>query len=326
MLGINPVAGAGEGYYLDAVAKGVDEYYRGVGEAPGWWAGTVAGVRVRARAARSVPRTCGPCGAAVTRSPASRSAGSPNRQIGGFDLCWRAPKSVSLLFAFGDPGGVAAWSATPTIRPSPRRSEVPRSDRGGYPNRARRAADGTDRRVRGRHVPAPHQPHRRPSPPHPRAGRQPGPRRRRALADPRWAAALPPRQDRRLPLPGPPPPRAHPPSRRRLAARREGHRRPGRGRPQRDLGVLRTPTTDRRAPRPGRVPHRPSRPDRHPGHPPRQDQPDRNHHPRPVGHQSRRSRIRPRHPRGPGRDPTRLEQSTTSRSGASCTTSPAPKG
>jgi len=44
MLGINPVGGAGEGYYLEAVAKGVDEYYRGVGEAPGWWAGSVTGL------------------------------------------------------------------------------------------------------------------------------------------------------------------------------------------------------------------------------------------------------------------------------------------
>ena len=29
MLGISRIAGGGEGYYLDAVAKGVDEYYRG---------------------------------------------------------------------------------------------------------------------------------------------------------------------------------------------------------------------------------------------------------------------------------------------------------
>ncbi|MGZ4757778.1 MAG: relaxase domain-containing protein [Acidimicrobiales bacterium] len=26
-----------------------------------------------------------------------------NRTVSGFDLCWRAPKSVSLMFAFGDP-------------------------------------------------------------------------------------------------------------------------------------------------------------------------------------------------------------------------------
>ena len=31
-----------------------------------------------------------------------------NRQVGGFDLCWRAPKSVSLLFAFGSPEVSAA--------------------------------------------------------------------------------------------------------------------------------------------------------------------------------------------------------------------------
>jgi hypothetical protein len=34
VLGINPISDPAEGYYLDAVAQGVDEYYRGVGEAP----------------------------------------------------------------------------------------------------------------------------------------------------------------------------------------------------------------------------------------------------------------------------------------------------
>ncbi|MGZ4709518.1 MAG: relaxase domain-containing protein [Acidimicrobiales bacterium] len=75
MLGINPLAGGGEGYYVAAVAEGVDEYLRGpeVG---------VSGLD---------PRTSDQLG---------RFA---NRTVSGFDLCWRAPKSVSLMFAFGDP-------------------------------------------------------------------------------------------------------------------------------------------------------------------------------------------------------------------------------
>jgi conjugative relaxase-like TrwC/TraI family protein len=102
VLGINPIAGAAEGYYLDAVAQGVDEYYRGVGEAPGWWAGTAAAAELgldgevgsddlRAVWSGFDPRSGEPLGSFT------------NRTVRGFDLCWRAPKSVSLLFAFGSP-------------------------------------------------------------------------------------------------------------------------------------------------------------------------------------------------------------------------------
>ena len=42
MLSIGKIKLSGEGYYLDAVADGVDEYYRGVGEAPGRWVGAAA--------------------------------------------------------------------------------------------------------------------------------------------------------------------------------------------------------------------------------------------------------------------------------------------
>jgi len=102
VLGISPVAGGGEGYYIDAVAQGVDEYYRGVGEAPGQWTGTAADLELgldgevgsddlRAVWSGLDPRT----GEQLGRFT--------NRKIGGFDLCWRAPKSVSLLFAFGYP-------------------------------------------------------------------------------------------------------------------------------------------------------------------------------------------------------------------------------
>ena len=102
MLGINPVAGGGEGYYVDAVAQGVDEYYRGVGEAPGWWAGEAAGIElgldgeVTSHDLRAVWSGLDP----RSGEQLGRFA---NRSVGGFDLCWRAPKSVSLLFAFGDP-------------------------------------------------------------------------------------------------------------------------------------------------------------------------------------------------------------------------------
>src|SRR5687768_3562980 len=100
MLSISAIAGGGEGYYVEAVAKGVDEYYRGVGEAPGWWAGTAAGAELG---------LAGEVGSGELRAVWSgldprnrdRLGRFTNRKVGGFDLCWRAPKSVSLLYAFG---------------------------------------------------------------------------------------------------------------------------------------------------------------------------------------------------------------------------------
>ena len=72
------------------------------------------GVRPRSSSTslvRSAQQACEHCGAGSTRRTGdklgrftNRHIGRfTNRHIGGFDLCWRAPKSVSLLFAFGSP-------------------------------------------------------------------------------------------------------------------------------------------------------------------------------------------------------------------------------
>jgi len=42
MLNIGKLAPGGEGYYLDTVASGVEDYYTGAGEAPGYWLGAAA--------------------------------------------------------------------------------------------------------------------------------------------------------------------------------------------------------------------------------------------------------------------------------------------
>lgn len=102
MLGINPISEPAEGYYLDAVAQGVDEYYRGVGEASGWWAGTAAAVEL------GLDGEVGSDDLIAVWSGLDPRSGEQlgpftNRKLRGFDLCWRAPKSVSLLFAFGSP-------------------------------------------------------------------------------------------------------------------------------------------------------------------------------------------------------------------------------
>jgi conjugative relaxase-like TrwC/TraI family protein len=101
MLSIGKTRLSGEGYYLAAVAEGVDEYYRGVGEAPGRWTGItspalglegeVAGEDLHAVWAGQHPDT----GEALARFP--------GREIAGYDLTFRAPKSVSLLALLGDP-------------------------------------------------------------------------------------------------------------------------------------------------------------------------------------------------------------------------------
>jgi len=100
LLSIGKITSTGEGYYLDAVADGVDEYYRGVGEAPGRWVGTasrdlgldgeVEPSDLRAVWAGEHPGTGAPLGR------------FPNRRVAGFDLTFRAPKSVSLLAGLGD--------------------------------------------------------------------------------------------------------------------------------------------------------------------------------------------------------------------------------
>jgi len=103
VLSLGKVRLSGESYYLNAVADGIDEYYRGVGEAPGRWAGTAAeplglvlGGEVAADDLHAVWAGLDP----ATGEKLSRFAG---REIAGWDLTFRAPKSVSLLAGLGDP-------------------------------------------------------------------------------------------------------------------------------------------------------------------------------------------------------------------------------
>lgn len=101
MLSLGKIKLSGESYYLNAVADGIDEYYRGVGEAPGRWVGTasqnldLAG-DVEASDLHAI-------WAGENPATAERLGPFPNRQIAGFDLTFRAPKSVTLLAGLGDP-------------------------------------------------------------------------------------------------------------------------------------------------------------------------------------------------------------------------------
>jgi conjugative relaxase-like TrwC/TraI family protein len=106
VLNIGRLAAGGEGYYLEAVASGVEDYYTGSGEAPGFWlteaaaglglAGRVTPEDLRHVLAARHPRT----GEDLPRTA--------RRRVPGFDLAFRAPKSVSLLYGLGGDEATAA--------------------------------------------------------------------------------------------------------------------------------------------------------------------------------------------------------------------------
>ena len=102
MLSLGKLAPGQQQYYLDTVAKGAEEYYTGAKEAPGEWHGA-ASIRlglhgeVDADALGAVLAHDHPgTGEHLTR-------GRSHPQVAGFDATFSAPKSVSLLFALGDP-------------------------------------------------------------------------------------------------------------------------------------------------------------------------------------------------------------------------------
>src|SRR5688500_1806392 len=99
VLNIAKLAPLREEYYLAQVVDGREDYYLAAGEAAGRWVGSsvmelelsgeVAGDDLRAVLAG--------------RSPAGEALARASRKVPGFDLTFRAPKSVSLLHALGEP-------------------------------------------------------------------------------------------------------------------------------------------------------------------------------------------------------------------------------
>lgn len=91
--------GAGQGaYYLEAVARGAEDYYLGAGEAPGRWLGagaTLLGLSGEVGGERFSELFD------LSRSGAGLVASDHARRVPGFDLTFSAPKSVSLMWALG---------------------------------------------------------------------------------------------------------------------------------------------------------------------------------------------------------------------------------
>ena len=99
-MNIGRMAPGSQDYSLNTVAHGVEDYYLGKGESPGRWLGRgfeplgldghVNAGQLNAVLAGQDPAT----GELLARHPA--------RKVPGFDLTFRAPTSVSLLWALGD--------------------------------------------------------------------------------------------------------------------------------------------------------------------------------------------------------------------------------
>jgi conjugative relaxase-like TrwC/TraI family protein len=98
MLSLGKIAAGPQAarYYTDQVALGREDYYAGEGEAPGRWVGSAAaGVGLEGRV--ETGQLEGLLEGAGLRRPAREGA------VAGFDLTFRAPKSVSVLWGIADP-------------------------------------------------------------------------------------------------------------------------------------------------------------------------------------------------------------------------------
>ena len=89
-------------YYERQVAQGRDDYYSGRGESPGRWSGAGAG-------ALQLGGQVDDDGFMALMQGRDPRTGEQLRRLGGrskvaaFDLTFSAPKSVSVLFAVGEP-------------------------------------------------------------------------------------------------------------------------------------------------------------------------------------------------------------------------------
>jgi conjugative relaxase-like TrwC/TraI family protein len=98
-LAASPTAGR---YYVDQVAQGREDYYAGEGEAPGGWIGSGA-------TSLGLDGSVSEHGIVRLLSAENPATGEQLRQslasgaVAGFDLTFRAPKSVGVLFGICEP-------------------------------------------------------------------------------------------------------------------------------------------------------------------------------------------------------------------------------
>ena len=115
MLTVGKVGPANAGYYQSAVVAGAEDYYAGDGDAPGRWigrsdlVGAVAGSLATAVDSKMLLEAkCAPDGSRLGKTMVTE------RSVTALDLTLSAPKSVSLLYALGDPEVMAEVEAAHT--------------------------------------------------------------------------------------------------------------------------------------------------------------------------------------------------------------------
>jgi conjugative relaxase-like TrwC/TraI family protein len=99
VLNIGKLAVGQQAYYLDLAR--IEDYYTGRGEAPGRWLGALApGLGLK-----GVVHSADLDALLDHRDPRTGERLSQAR-LPGFDLTFRAPKSVSVVYGLGEPGTV----------------------------------------------------------------------------------------------------------------------------------------------------------------------------------------------------------------------------
>ena len=94
-----------EAYYLSQVASGLDDYYHGTGEAPGEWVGNgCAAMGVSAQVvADDLQAILAGLRPGTGLTPNGTTLTTNARRVPGYDLTFSVPKSVSVIYALGDP-------------------------------------------------------------------------------------------------------------------------------------------------------------------------------------------------------------------------------
>lgn len=100
MLNLHRLAPGSESYYLDQVVSGLEDYYAEHGEAPGYWLASSGQLGLEGLAREEDLRSVLTGTDPATGEQLHRAK---NRKVPGWDLTFRAPKSVSVLWGLGEP-------------------------------------------------------------------------------------------------------------------------------------------------------------------------------------------------------------------------------
>lgn len=102
ILNVGKLRKGGELYYLNSVARGAEDYYTGSGEAPGYWLASGAkDLKLQGEVGEDQLRALLNGHHPDTGERLMNGKPTKRERVPGFDLTFRAPKSVALLHALG---------------------------------------------------------------------------------------------------------------------------------------------------------------------------------------------------------------------------------